>query len=453
MKQDICTVFDIGKGAYKAIIFNINFECIEERTTVPQAILDGDGFRGEDANELKKWLLATFDELRKSTTYNLKAVNFTSYAGGMVHLDKHGNPVTPIFDVVKNLPYAVEKQFRERVLAKYNLCAATESPYLGIMNAGVQLFWLKHSQPDLYEQVAMSLFLPQYGHFLLTGQLTTEVSSLDCHSMLWDSATTDYQTWLTEHGIRDKLPPVAELTSVQPAQQDPRIQVGVGMQNTLSSLMLYENSVEPFVLSSSKAWTVNSNPFAKKRLTDKSLDAHTFAFKTANNRSVHASRVFSGNEHARQVKYLADYFGKPLDFYKQVAYDVNLIWQLRERFQQATPDTTDSRLLLDCAFVERNINQFKSYEEAYHQFILDLVAQEVASLKLVLGYSKTRKIIIEGDFVGNKIYLELLNEAFFDKLIYVNENFCSGATGAALVLAKHWTPTPPDGVVVKLRQI
>lgn len=452
MKQNICAVFDIGKGENKVVLFNEDYKCIDERTTPTKVILDNDGFRSEDGTALKEWILGTFDELRK--TYNLKAVNFTSYAGGMIHLDKKGNPASPIYDVLKNLPYAIETKFKEEVLAANDLCAATESPFLGIMNAGVQLYWLKYSYPDVYKKISTSLFLPQYGYYLLTGKLVTEKSSLDCHSMLWDNETNDYQQWLTDEDLRDTLPDeVVDMASVTPAEADENIFVGVGMQQTFASLIPYGNILEPFILSSSKAWTINSNPFAKKQLSARNLDAHTFSFKLLNNKSVHASRVFAGNEHDRQVKNLAEYFGKPVDYYKEVAYDVALVRNLRERFQQATPDTTDPRLLLDCAFVERNINQFKSYKEAYHQFILDLVAQEVASIKLVLGYSKTRKVIIEGDFVSNEIYVQLMNEALFDKLIYVNENYCSGVTGAAIIIGEYWTKTQPESLNVELKKV
>lgn len=453
MKQPVCAVFDIGREYKKVVIFDENFACVEEIETGIPTVFDTDGFHCEDIFAIKNWILDSFEKLRSSEKFDLKAVNFVSYAGSMVHLDKEGNAVTPVYDVLKSLPYAVEKQFKEEVVEKYDLLHKTESPYLGIMNAGVQLYWLKNSHPEKFEKTNTSVFLPQYGYFLLTGKLAAEKSNLDCHSMLWDREINDYHAWLREYGLRDVLPEVITADSVSPALVDNGIMVGVGLQNCVSSLLMYEYILEPYVLSSSRDWTINSNPFAKKKLSAQSLERHSFSFELPNKSVVHASRVFAGNEHNRQVKNLSEYFNKPLDYCKNIKYDADLVWKLRERFQQATPDSTDPRLLLDCAFVERNMNHFKNYEEAYHQFMLDLVAQEAASLRLILGYSKTKKIILEGDFVKNELYIQLMNEVFFDKNIYVNEDACSGATGAAAIICEHWTTKCPKVLNVKLRKV
>lgn len=453
MKQPICAVFDIGREYKKVIIVDENFECVEEINTEIPSDFDTDGFRCENVHGIKNWVVNTFDELRVSKKYELKAVNFVSYAGSMVHLDEADEPVTPIYDALKSLPYATEVKFKEEVIEKHDLSVKTESPFLGIMNAGFQLYWLKNTHPEKFKKVKTSVFLPQYGYFLLTGKFATEKSNLSCHSMLWDKETNEYHPWAEEHGLQDKFPEVVEANVVSPALKDKSIAVGVGLLSCVSSLLMYDKILEPYVLSSSRDWTINSNPFTKKRLSAKSLEAHSFSFELPNKSYVHASRVFAGNEHQRQVKYLSEYFNKPLNYYKRVKYDADLVWKLRDKFPQATPDTTDPRLLLDCAFVERNINQFKGYEEAYHQFMLDLVAQEAASLKLILGYSKTKKLIIEGDFVQNDTYIQLMNEVFFDKFIYINENDCSGATGAALIIAEHWTSKHPEVLPLELTRI
>ncbi|MFT6204745.1 MAG: sugar (pentulose or hexulose) kinase [Spirosomataceae bacterium] len=453
MKQSVCAVFDIGREYKKVIIFDENFKCVEEINTGIPAIFDSDGFRCENVVGIKNWILNTFDNLRSKEQYELKAVNFVSYAGSMVHLDKAGEPVTPIYDALKSLPYNTEVKFKEEVIEKYDLLTKTESPFLGIMNAGFQLFWLKNARPKKFDKIKTSIFLPQYGHFLLTGKLVVEKSNLDCHSMIWDKEANDYHPWLKEHGLQGVFPEIVEAKAVSPALADESIAVGVGLQNCVSSLLMYDHILEPYVLSSSRDWTINSNPFTKQRLSVKNLEAHSFSFELPNESYVHASRVFAGNEHQRQVKYLSEYFNKPLNYYKKVRYNPDLVWKLRDRLSQATPDTTDSRVLLDCAFVERNINQFKNYEEAYHQFMLDLVAQEAASLKLILGHSKIKKIIIEGDFVDNETYVQLMNEVFFDKFIYINEDDCSGATGAATIICEHWTNERPEMLNIELTKV
>lgn len=454
MKEKVCAIFDIGRDTKRLLIFNERFEKIGEEAVFIDNLTDEDGFRTENVLAIKEWILSTFESLRANTNFDLQAVNFTGYGGAMVHLDESGEPLLPNYDVLKPIGYAFRKLFFEEILRSDSaILKETQSPFLGQLNAGVRLFWLKHHRPDVYKKIKTSLFLPQYGCYLLSGVLAADFSSLQCHSMLWDKDTQTYHAWILTHGISKTLPKAVPFSETYPAVKDATIKVGVGLQNTAATLLPYLQSDEPFVLSASRTWTVNSNPFAKKPLSEALLKEHAFAFELPHKTRVYASRVFAGNEHERQVKHLSDYFEKPLDYHQTVAYNPELVWSLRNRFQQATPDSANSHVLFDCPFVERNLNQFKDYEEAYHQFMQDLVAQEVSALKLVLGYSNARKIIIEGEFTNNNLYVQLMNEAFFDKIIFVNRNGDSGALGAAMVIAADWSEVPTDGVSLELERI
>lgn len=453
MKQNICAIFDIGRKDKKLTIYDESFGLLKEEITDIPPIKDEDGFRAEDIDRITEWILTSFDELLEHKNYALVAVNFISYGGAMVHIGKSGKPVCPVYDVLKPLPYGLEKDFYAKVVQADNVLETTESPFLGMLNAGVQLFWLKEKKPAIFKKITHSLFLPQYGHYLLTGKIIADHSSLQCHSILWDVASHNYHPWVKQHGITTLPDKTADFRSVAAASKKKSINVGIGLQASVAAIMPYASILEPFILSSSRNWTINSNPMVENKLTEKQLGTHLFAFNISPTTHVHSTRLYAGNEHDRQVIHLSEYFGKPLNYFENVKYDPELVWSLREKFKQATPDTADARLLLDCPFVERNMNIFTNYEEAYHQFMMDLVAQQVASLKQVLGTSKTKKIIFDGNFNHNEFYIQLLNEAFFDKFLYVNDEQQSSSLGAAMVIAQYWTETPKHSIGVTLRRI
>ena len=175
-------------------------------------------------------------------------------------------------------------------------------------------------------------------------------------------------------------------------------------------------------------------------------------FLSFEGKTVRAARLFSGNEHERQVKHLASYFGVAEDYYKTVVYDFRLIQQLRKAHNQVLPGQVELGGLKECPFVERNINTFRNYEEAYHQFIMDLVTQQIASTKQTFGNNTPRKIFVDGGFSRNEIFMNLLSEAFFNIEVYASEVAQASALGAALVISDAWTTQPFETSKLKLKR-
>jgi hypothetical protein len=150
------------------------------------------------------------------------------------------------------------------------------------------------------------------------------------------------------------------------------------------------------------------------------------------------SRLFSGDEHNRQIRHLASHFHVSEDFYLSLNFDRNIIRRLRTEFVQVTPQATETGGMMDCPFMDRNINNFRSVEDAYHQFIIDLIAQQIASIKLTFDHQINRKIMVDGGLAKNPIFMELLAEAFHDKVVYTIGYEHTAALGAASVIASSW---------------
>jgi sugar (pentulose or hexulose) kinase len=81
-----------------------------------------------------------------------------------------------------------------------------------------------------------------------------------------------------------------------------------------------------------------------------------------------------------------------------------------------------------------NIDQFKSYEEAYHQLVVDLVSIQNISLNLAMGETSIDKFFVTGGFGKNKIFMKLMASLFPEKEIYAVQLQQSSALGAAVVV-------------------
>ncbi|OUD08363.1 carbohydrate kinase [Marivivens niveibacter] len=91
----------------------------------------------------------------------------------------------------------------------------TGSPRLSMgLNAGAQLHWLFTSDPTLRDRVASIVTYPQYWGFRLTGQVATDVTSLGCHTDLWNPHSGQYSQLVNDLGIADLIAPARKSTDI-----------------------------------------------------------------------------------------------------------------------------------------------------------------------------------------------------------------------------------------------
>jgi sugar (pentulose or hexulose) kinase len=445
----VCAVFDIGKTNKKLLLFDQNYQIIKEEQSQFEEILDDDGFPCDDLIKLSSWLKNSFDRIKQNPEYEIVGLNFSAYGASFVHLNSEGKPITPLYNYLKNFTRQLSKDFTEKYST--NVFTETASPELGMLNSGMQLYWLKNTEPTVFHQIRYSLHLPQYCNFVFSNQPISEITSLGCHTALWDFQKNDYHAWVEAehlHSVQQK-----PLLSNNVTETKDGCAIGIGIHDSSSALVPYLKSFdEKFILLSTGTWAISINPFNEEPLTNAELEKDCLCYLNFEGKPVKASRLFAGNEHERQTKHLAEYFNKEVDYYKKVSFDQDMIWFLRNKFKQATPDTADVGLLKDCPFVERNLNLFKSYEEAYHQFMLDLVAQQVASLNLVMGRTNPKKIFVDGGFSKNEIYMSLLAETYFNKQIFASEIAQESALGAALVIHEHWNTNAIPEQLIELKR-
>ena len=86
--------------------------------------------------------------------------------------------------------------------------AKTGSPRLSMgLNLGAQLHYQQTAFPAAFAKVAAILTYPQYWAARLTGVTANEVTSLGCHTDLWNPQTGTYSALVDTLGIRPLMAP------------------------------------------------------------------------------------------------------------------------------------------------------------------------------------------------------------------------------------------------------
>ena len=449
--MNVVAIFDIGKTNKKVFLFNENYQIVWENSVNFPEIEDEEGFPCEDIDALENWINSRLTEIKLLSQYILKAINFSTYGASFVYVDNAGKPLTPLYNYLRSYPEVLKREFYAKYKGEEKFAVKTASPVLGSLNSGMQIYRLKEENPALFDKVKYCVHLPQYLSSLFTGEYFTDITSIGCHTNLWNFKKMKYHKWLKKEAIKAKLPPIhyAEDT----INIDGNIAVGIGLHDSSSAIIPYTiNFEEPFVLLSTGTWSISLNPFNDSPLTFEELQKDCLCYMQYKEKPVKAARLFAGNEHEIQTKNLAIHFGLPNDTYKNVLFDKDIISKLRQKnLKWHSPSQDISKILNESVFEQRNLSDFETYETAYHQLMLDLVTQQILSTQLVIHNSPVKKVFVDGGFSKNPIFMNLLAEAFPEMEVYAASMAQASALGAALAIHKNWNPKPIPNDLIDLK--
>lgn len=427
----VTAIFDIGKTNKKFFLFDQDLKEVYKVYHRLDYIQDEDGDDCESIEALTQWVKQTLKEALALPQYLVIKLNFTTYGASFVHIDQMGNPVAPLYNYLKKYPENILGQFYSKYGPSEKFSQETSSPALGMLNSGLQLYWLKYAKPEIFKKIHRSLHLPQYFSFLFTGKAVSEYTSIGCHTGLWDFAKGDYHHWVKAEGI-DKILPVVVDTTISFAKTFDRhsMSVGVGVHDSSSALLPYLNSnTEPFALLSTGTWAISINPFNASPLTTEELRKDCLHFLSKKGQPIKISRLFIGEEHKVQIEKLYAYFQLERGYYKALSFEKKLYQKAKSknrkrfRFEFLKPDIYGI-----AQANETDWKGFTDFEDAYYSFIHELTELQEASLNLVLKGTEVKKLYIDGGFNANPIYVEMLK----DKLPRIRIETTDFALGTAL---------------------
>jgi sugar (pentulose or hexulose) kinase len=422
----VIAIFDIGKTNKKLFLFDEDYQIVYEHSERFDEIEDEDGFPCENLRRLKQFV---FDGLKKataSTQFNIKAVNFSAYGASLVYLDEHGNCIAPLYNYLKPYPKNLEDQFYNTYGSREKFAGQTASPALGSLNSGLQLYRVKYENRELFNKISTALHLPQYLSYLLSSEKVSDLTSIGCHTALWDFTKNDYHQWVYSEDIAPKLAPVKPCDTLL---QGGQYKTGTGLHDSSAALIPYLMGFEePFVLISTGTWSISLNPFNQSPLTIDELDNDCLKYMQFNGNPVKASRFFIGPAYEDGIKEICSQFGVGKDKLQQISGDL----AFTEESTSATTDETGAML-------------------AYNQLMADLVGNQKASTDLVLTGTDVKQLFVDGGFSQNEVFMHLLAKAYPSLQVYSAFVPQSTALGAALAIHRHWNSKPFPQQLIRLK--
>jgi sugar (pentulose or hexulose) kinase len=433
MPVNVIAVFDIGKTNKKFLLFDSALKLIHQDEQKFSEITDEEGFSCDEIEKIETWMMDCVADVIQKGTYNIAAVNFTTYGASLMYIDAMGRALTPVYNYLKPMPPEVLEGFYESYGGLEEFSRKTASPSLGMLNSGLQALWLKRKKPEVYAKVDTVLHFPQYLAFRFTGSKVSEYTSIGCHTAMWDFDNNCYHPWM----LKEKIPvpqPVSNSTTTDVEIEKKKVKIGIGIHDSSASLVPYiKGTKEEFILISTGTWYIFMNPFNTEPLTMEQLRKDCLCYMSVNQQQVKSSRLFLGHIHDVNVERLNAHFGVDANLYKKVKPDPEIVSRLlsgpaeRVFFKSTVPaDYIDSTV---------DLAKFSTFEEAYHQLVHDVVSLAMESIDLIIpANDRTKVVYISGGFARSELFVRFLATRLPDKKVYTSEVDNATALGAAMVV-------------------
>ncbi|QFI65092.1 FGGY-family carbohydrate kinase [Sinorhizobium alkalisoli] len=254
-------VIDIGKTNAKVALVDLErFEEIAVRKT-PNLVLADGPYPHFDIERLWRFILASLAALHRE--HPVEGITVTTHGATAVLLDEEGRLALPVLDYEYTGPDTLAEEYDE---ARPPFLE-TGSPRLPMgLNIGAQLFWQQCTFPEHFANVVSILTYAQYWSYRLTGIKTTELTSLGCHTDLWNPRAGTFSTLVDKQGWRGLFAPVHKAGEViggllQPLAEEaglpPGLPVYCGIHDSNASLLPHLlTRGAPFSVVSTGTWVI-----------------------------------------------------------------------------------------------------------------------------------------------------------------------------------------------------
>ncbi|AEH90923.1 FGGY-family carbohydrate kinase [Mesorhizobium opportunistum] len=292
-------VIDIGKTNAKVALVDLATLSEVALRRMANAPVRQAPYPHHDVEALWAFILDSLAGLNREQ--RIDAISITTHGATSVLVDAAGELVLPVLDYEFDDP--------DRLAADYDAVrppfAETGTPRLPLgLNLGAQLFWQQKGFPAEFAKAAAVLMYPQYWALRLTGIAANEVTSLGCHTDLWNPWKSDFSSLVDTLGWRALMAPVRpardRLGPALPALAartglDPQTPVFCGLHDSNASLLPHLLSdTPPFSVVSTGTWVVSMAVGGKQVTLDPARD--TLVNVNALGDPVPSARFMGGRE-------------------------------------------------------------------------------------------------------------------------------------------------------------
>ena len=210
--MDCCAILDIGKTNIKLYILNDKYEILSQKK-IRNTVVVSKSYNHVNVEKIWDWFVKHLRELNRK--YVIQSINISAHGGAVALVNTSSSRsvnssglAMPIMDYewkgieLDDEYLNVRPGFEE-----------TYSPLLpGGLNIGRQLFWFSKYYSKTFVESNAILMYPQYWAWRMSSKLVTEITSLGCHTDLWDVASDDYSSMVKSLGWLEKFPPICKAT-------------------------------------------------------------------------------------------------------------------------------------------------------------------------------------------------------------------------------------------------
>ena len=253
-------VIDIGKTNAKLAL--VQADSLRELAVVtrPNTVRPGPPFPHFDLEGHWAFFLHHLADFQAE--YGVDAISVTTHGASVVLLDAQGALAAPMLDYEHSGPDALSDVYRD---LRPPFAVTGSAPLPMGLNIGAQLHWLLQDA-GLRARVAHVLTYPGYWGWRLTGVMSCDVTSLGCHTDLWEPAAGRFSALVDALGLRAQMAPprrpAERLGHLRPdlaaaTGLSPMTPVTVGIHDSNASLYPYVlGRSAPFSVVSTGTWVV-----------------------------------------------------------------------------------------------------------------------------------------------------------------------------------------------------
>ncbi|MEI2298030.1 FGGY-family carbohydrate kinase [Ensifer sp. MJa1] len=417
-------VIDIGKTNAKVAVVDLDrFEEIAVRKSVNVVLTDGP-YPHFDVEWLWAFVLESLAAL--NAEHPLEAISITTHGATAVLLDAAGKLALPVIDYEFSGPDRLAADYG-RVRPPFSETGSARLP-MGL-NVGAQLYWQQKTFPEAFAKVVSILTYAQYWTYRLTGVLSNELTSLGCHTDLWNPTEGRFSSLVESQGWRPLFAPVRRANEiVGPLRPDLCTATGIamatpvycGIHDSNASLLPHLLTRKaPFSVVSTGTWVVMLAVGAEPKTLDEARD--TLINVNALGDPVPSARFMGGR--AFQMLLGEGAVSSSIDIEEAVAAAGHMLLPSVPEgsgpYPSAKADwTTDEEAL--------------SPAERYAVVSFHLALMTATCLDLI---GARGEIVVEGPFAANNAYLRMLAAACGRPVFADPHNVTGTSLGAASLVA------------------
>lgn len=424
-------VVDIAKSVARVAIVDLeNMVEIDQRKTINQLLSEGP-YPHFDVESMWTFIVDSLTELGRE--HDIDAICVTTFGSCAALVGADGQLVLPVLDYEYSGADKIARDY-DKVRPDFT---ETFSPRLTAgRNLGAQLFWQQQTFPGEFSSVQWILPYPQYWGFRLTGVASSEITSLGCHTDLWNVETDLYSSLVQRQGWLAKMPDVKRASDVlgvvEPGlaaqmglKPDTPVHVGIHAHNADLLPHLIDHELPFAVVSTGPRINVYA-PGGSVADLDPARDS--LVYLDAFGRPVPAARFPGGKEYKRLI-------GEQAPAHVGDAAVARVLDEPIMLLPSVTPGSgpfPDSKA--HWTVPEHTLDQESRLVAV--TFYLALMTAECLEITGADGNT-----IVEGRFASNRLFIEMLVAATNRGVEAITSSQAGSTIGAALLARMEWTDT------------